>query len=125
MVYSPDHLFIFAPSVTSKTMLWLEFFHPYKHACEALWRSKHFFTSFFAPLHHHNHPKNKVVKSTKLKLIECYLVQLRLVYPSVRDELQEAIECASAENRVALENVKFLFEFLIPVVPFASLPHLS
>ena len=65
-----------------------------------------------------------VVKNTKLKLIECYLVQLRLVYPVVRDELQEAIEGASADKRVALENVKFLFEFLIPVVPFASLPHL-
>ena len=123
MVYSPHHLF--APAVTRKTMIWLEFFHPYKHACEAIWRSPLFFNSFFAPLHHHTHANNKVSPRMKLKLIECYFVQLRLVYPTIRDELKEAIENAADEHRQALLNVQFLFEFLIPVVPRSCFFHLS
>lgn len=114
MVYSPHHLF--APEVTQRTMIWLEFFHPYKHACELLWKSSYFFTSFFAPLVHHLHPKSTVTMKPKLKIIECHFVHLRLIYPSIRESLQAAIDACPPEHRAALVNVQLLFEFFIPVV---------
>ena len=114
MVYSPHHLF--APEVTSKTVVWLEFFHPYKHACEIIWKSPHFFPSFFAPLVHHLHPESTVSIKPKLKTIECYFVILRLIYPTIRESLQEAIDNSPPEHRAALVNIQLLFEFLLPVV---------
>ncbi len=119
MAYSPHHLF--NPDVTKKTMIWLEFFHPYKHACEIIWKSPHFFHSFFAPLVHALHPKATVSTKPKLKLIECHFVHLRLIYPTVREQLQQAIDASPPEHRTALVNLQLLFEFFLPVVSFALL----
>ena len=49
--------------------------------------------------------------TSPLKILECIFTLLRLVYPSVRDKLEEAIGDADRKNRNALGNVQPLFDF--------------
>lgn len=114
MVYSKN--FLLSEQVQRRTVPWLEFFHPYKHACEVLWKHESFLYGFFAPLHHHIYPTTTVPDKPPLKILECIFTLLRLVYPSVRDKLEEAIGNADRKNRNALGNVQLLFDFFLPVV---------
>ena len=107
--------------MTRKTVLWLEFFHPYKHACELLWKSEHYFTSFFARLVHALHPDSTVAIKPKLKYLECQYSILRLVYPAIRDELLQAIDGSPPGYKASLQNLQLLFEFFLPVVSLLAL----
>ena len=122
MAYSPYHLI--SDKVRKKTVPWLEFFHPYKHACEVLWKHQALFYGFLAPLYHHLHPKSTVPVKPKLKILECTFTLLRLVYPSVREHLATGIQRAYSKNRNALGNVQLLFDFFLPVVCFVLKPNL-
>lgn len=111
----------FNQRVTQRTVPWLEFFHPYKHVCQMLWKFSFYFYSLFAPLVHYLHPTATVSLKPNLKQIECYFTLLRLVYPQIRDELQAAIDSAPRKNRNALVNLQLLFEFFLPIVSVLSL----
>src|SRR5689334_1217192 len=63
----------------------LEFFHPYKRACEVIWRRAEFFGAIFGPLYHLFHPNSVIPSKPRLKSIECFFTLLRLVYPKIRD----------------------------------------
>ena len=119
MAYSNQHLL--SEEVRMRTVPWLEFFHPYKHACEVLWRHESFLSGFFAPLHHHIYPTVTVPVQPKLKILECIFTLLRLVYPSVRDKLETAIRDADRKNKNALGNVQLMFDFFLPVVSVSLL----
>jgi hypothetical protein len=121
MAYSGFSLF--NEQVLNKTVLWLEFFHPFKYSCERLWADEHYFSSFFSPLSKLLHPDKAPPKKPRLKILQCYLTLLRLVYPAVRDELALAIEESPTGNRALLENFQLLFEFFIPLVSLLFLSH--
>jgi hypothetical protein len=117
MVHSTSDFKLFHPAVLQQTVLWLEFFHPYKFACDKIWQSKHYFKSCFTPLAQALYPKATAVqKKNPLKWLECNFTLLRMVYPAVRTELDNAIQDAELARWPALKNLQLLFEFFLPVV---------
>src|SRR5690606_41125854 len=58
---------LFNQRVTQRTVPWLEFFHPYKHVCQMLWKFSFYFYSLFAPLVHYLHPTATVSLKPNLK----------------------------------------------------------
>ena len=98
-----------------QTCLMLGTWHPFKVACETVWK-KHANT-FLAPAFHALFPNALCFVKPKLVTILVMFTYLRRVYPLVRDLLKTAISRACEprwkNNLLALQA---LFEYFIPVV---------
>ena len=118
MIYSPD-------GAMSKTKMWfgpsLGNWHSYKQANAIVFRK--FQNEFFGQLHFVMFPGQPFYPNQKkLSKNVMLLSWVRLAFPSFRSELYDAIQLMESSNSLAkagcrhLLNLKFLCEWLIPVV---------
>ena len=90
--------------------------HVYKHAATAVFRLAA--NAFMAPLFHLMFPGSPFYWTPKLRLVTFFFHVTRLAYPSVRDDLTEALKKLPAQSNEGIyaRNLYFLFEYLIPTV---------
>jgi len=103
-------------SEKSRMYFALGLWHPYKVACEVLYRM--YARSVFAPLIHAIDAMSCIYRKPKLMRIATLMTQVRLAYPAFRDVLLDALNRSdvAGPDRVHLRNIRDLFEYFIPSV---------
>ena len=94
----------------------LAWWHTYKHASLMIWRR--FAPVLIAPMWHTLYPRSIFpMKPPRLAPITTHLMYLFHAYPKLKDDL-DALEACDLESRFEnlRKDIKFMFEFAIPVV---------
>ena len=94
----------------------LAWWHTYKHASLMIWRR--FAPVLIAPMWHTLYPRSIFpMKPPRLAPITTHLMYLFHAYPKLKDDL-DALEACDLEPRFETlrKDIKFMFEFAIPVV---------
>ena len=76
------------------------------------------FYTFWAPWQHQVRADSKIFIKPRLRSIEISFRALQLAYPSVRNRLLTLANTIQEPFRSHLRNLRFAFEFFIPLVPF-------
>lgn len=102
---------------TSCTLAW---WHNFKHGVHRLW--KLFANTVFAPLWHHLYPGHAFyIQPSSLSSIVLHLVYLHQVFPSVAQQISDAMAWPNTDPAHIkwLQDVQFLMDVAIPVVSHA------
>jgi hypothetical protein len=95
----------------------LAWWHTYKHGVIEIW--KVFAPMIWGPLYHELYPNSQFfVDGSPLPNMVTHLTYMRLAYTGVRAQMEVALERDDLTNRsrTALEDIRFMCEFAIPVV---------
>ena len=95
----------------------MAYWHTFKHAAMQIWRF--FGNTLFAPMFHYLFPSVAFFTTvSSFPMVQAFLQWLKLSYPEVRDLLNEAIRVQDPGTPALclLQDMKFLFEFIIPAV---------
>lgn len=99
----------------------LGLWHTYKHASLLLWRR--FMPFLIAGVFHFLFPNSACFTKPRLVAATELYIMLRLAYPAVKEELEEALATAAEpasrikrQSKLVLENLRDLCEYYIPTV---------
>jgi hypothetical protein len=103
--------------------LTLGIWHPYKKACEVIWRR--WVQRYFGRLFHEIIPASNVYGNPRLRNMVTFMSYCRLAYPQFKAQLKEAIIKAKTNKQHTdikwhLRDLRNLMEFFIPVVSHFS-----
>jgi hypothetical protein len=85
---------------------------------EVIWREPSLFFPFFAPLEHRFYPESGVRTGVHLKQIEIAFTACALVYNEFEERLEQLVDIVHGPAKTHLRNIRFFFEFALPVVGF-------
>lgn len=99
---------------TSCNLAW---WHSYKHCCIQIW--KVFANMIWAPLYHDLYPNSRFfIEGSSMPNMVSHFVYMWLAYQNSKQQLEDALvqDGLTLKSKIALEDVRFLCEFAIPVV---------
>jgi hypothetical protein len=104
----------------------LGWWHTYKHVALTVWEK--FAPTVFAPLFHFLYPGTQFYEKSKnlthvLAMFQCCMTAYRDIYPQLRRDVADV--GLSMDIRRPLEELMFVLDFALPVVPASHCyPHL-